>query len=116
METLVKSVNTRQREPGTPLPRYLYSRSVAGSTHRDLARGIAASTNGTVVTKFFAFYPERKISLSHWLHYWISRGKQLRKNIQGISVSIACYVNISILYHRCCTYSNVKFATLWRGV
>ena len=74
LETLVKSVNTRQREPGTPLPRYLYSRSVAGSTHRDLARGIAASTNGTVITKFFAFYPERKISLSHWLHYWISRG------------------------------------------
>ncbi|CAK9805745.1 hypothetical protein ANTQUA_LOCUS4547 [Anthophora quadrimaculata] len=74
LETLVKGVNTRQREPGTPLPRYLYSRSVAGSTHRDLARGIALCTNGSVVTKFFAFYPERKVSLSHWLHYWISRG------------------------------------------
>lgn len=74
LETLVKGVNTRQREPGTPLPRYLYSRSVAGSTHGDLARGIALCTNGSVITKFFAFYPERKVSLSHWLHYWISKG------------------------------------------
>ncbi|XP_015435353.1 PREDICTED: uncharacterized protein LOC107190952 isoform X2 [Dufourea novaeangliae] len=74
LEALLNGVNTRQREPGTPLPRYLYSRSVAGSTHKDLARGIALCTNGSVVTKFFAFYPERKISLSHWLHYWISRG------------------------------------------
>ncbi|KAF3430206.1 hypothetical protein E2986_06624 [Frieseomelitta varia] len=74
LETLIKSVNTRQREPGTPLPRYLYSRSVAGSTHRDLARGIALCTNGSVITKFFAFYPEKKVSLSHWLHYWISKG------------------------------------------
>ncbi|XP_076668640.1 uncharacterized protein LOC143369086 [Andrena cerasifolii] len=74
LETLMKGVNTRQREPGTALPRYLLSRSVAGSTHKDLARGIALCTNGSVVTKFFAFYPERKVSLSHWLHYWISRG------------------------------------------
>ncbi|XP_076178252.1 uncharacterized protein LOC143152243 [Ptiloglossa arizonensis] len=74
LETLVKGVNTRQREPGTPLPRYLLSRSMAGSTHKDLARGIALCTNGSVITKFFAFYPERKVSLSHWLHYWISRG------------------------------------------
>lgn len=74
LEVLVKGVNTRQREPGTPLPRYLYSRSVAGSTHRDIAHGIALCTDGLVITKFFAFYPERKVSLSHWLHYWISRG------------------------------------------
>ncbi|XP_017889057.1 uncharacterized protein LOC108630335 isoform X1 [Ceratina calcarata] len=74
LETLIKGVNTRQREPGTPLPRYLYSRSVAGSTHNDIARGIALGTNGLAITKFFAFYPERKVSLSHWLHYWISKG------------------------------------------
>lgn len=60
-----------------PLPRYLVSRSVAGATHKDIARGISLSTNGAAVTKFFAFYPERKVSLSHWLHYWISRGKKL---------------------------------------
>ncbi|XP_076659142.1 uncharacterized protein LOC143362663 [Halictus rubicundus] len=74
LEALLNGVNTRQREPGSALPRYLYSRSVAGSTHRDLARGIASCTNGSVITKFFAFYPERKVSLSHWLHYWISKG------------------------------------------
>jgi len=76
---LVKGVNTRLRELGVPLPRYLVSRSVAGATHKDIARGISLSTNGAAVTKFFAFYPERKVSLSHWLHYWISRGERLIK-------------------------------------
>ncbi|CAL1688538.1 unnamed protein product [Lasius platythorax] len=74
LEVLVKGVNTRLRELGVSLPRYLVSRSVAGATHKDIARGISLSTNGAAVTKFFAFYPERKVSLSHWLHYWISRG------------------------------------------
>ncbi|XP_011168070.1 uncharacterized protein LOC105201663 isoform X2 [Solenopsis invicta] len=74
LEVLVKGVNTRLRELGVPLPRYLVSRSVAGATHKDIARGISLSTNGAAITKFFAFYPERKVSLSHWLHYWISKG------------------------------------------
>lgn len=73
-EVLVKSVATRLREPGTPLPRYLLSRSRAGATHKDIIRGISLATSGAVITKFFDFYPERAISLSHWLHYWISRG------------------------------------------
>ncbi|CAD6205024.1 GSCOCG00003105001-RA-CDS [Cotesia congregata] len=73
-EVLVKSVATRLREPGTPLPRYLLSRSRAGATHKDVIRGISLASSGAVITKFFAFYPERAISLSHWLHYWISRG------------------------------------------
>ncbi|KAL6266342.1 hypothetical protein P5V15_003197 [Pogonomyrmex californicus] len=74
LEVLIKGVNTRLRELNVPLPKYLVSRSVAGATHKDIARGISLSTNGAAVTKFFAFYPERKVSLSHWLHYWISRG------------------------------------------
>ncbi|XP_066587808.1 uncharacterized protein [Prorops nasuta] len=73
-EVLIKGVATRLREQGTPLPRYLVSRSLAGASHKDIIRGISLSTNGAVVAKFFAFYPERKVSLSHWLHYWISRG------------------------------------------
>ncbi|XP_063990861.1 uncharacterized protein LOC135169628 [Diachasmimorpha longicaudata] len=74
LEVLIKSVATRQREPGSALPKYLVSRSQAGATHKDLIRGLSLSTNGAVITKFFSFYPERAISLSHWLHYWISRG------------------------------------------
>lgn len=74
LEVLVKAVGTRLRDLGAPLPQYLMSRSLAGSTHKDIARGISLSTNGAVITKFFAFYPERKVSLSHWLHYWISKG------------------------------------------
>ncbi|XP_043281389.1 uncharacterized protein [Venturia canescens] len=74
LEVLVKGVATRLREPGTPLPRYLVSRSLAGATHKDVIRGISLATNGAVITKFFPFYPERNVSLSHWLHYWISRG------------------------------------------
>ncbi|XP_046618743.1 uncharacterized protein LOC124304479 isoform X1 [Neodiprion virginianus] len=74
LEVLVRGVATRLREPGTPLPMYLMSRSMAGATHKDLARGMSLATSGAVVTKFFALYPERKISFSHWLHYWISKG------------------------------------------
>ncbi|XP_015603697.1 uncharacterized protein LOC107271793 [Cephus cinctus] len=74
LEVLIRGVGTRLREPGTPLPKYLMSRSMAGATHKDLARGISLATNGAVITKFFAFYPERKVSLSHWLHYWLSKG------------------------------------------
>ncbi|XP_015120916.1 uncharacterized protein LOC107043786 [Diachasma alloeum] len=74
LEVLVKSIATRQREPGSPLPRYLVSRSQAGATHKDLIRGLSLATNGAVISKFFDFYPERAISLSHWLHYWISKG------------------------------------------
>ncbi|KAK0084904.1 hypothetical protein PV325_006164 [Microctonus aethiopoides] len=74
LEVLVKGVATRLREPGTPLPRYLVSRSQAGATHNDIIRGLSLATNGAVVSKFFAFYPERAVSLSHWLHYWISKG------------------------------------------
>lgn len=75
LEVLVKGVATKLREPGTPLPRYLQSRSLAGATHKDIERGIHLATNGALGTKFFAFYPERKVSLSHWLHHWMSRGK-----------------------------------------
>ncbi|XP_035739752.1 uncharacterized protein LOC118449378 [Vespa mandarinia] len=74
LEVLVKAVSTRLRDLGSPLPQYLMSRSLAGSTHKDIAKGISLSTSGAVITKFFSFYPERKVSLSHWLHYWISKG------------------------------------------
>lgn len=74
LEVLVKAVGTRLRDLGSPLPQYLMSRSLAGSTHKDIAKGISLSTSGAVITKFFSFYPERKVSLSHWLHYWISKG------------------------------------------
>lgn len=79
LEVLVKGVATKLREPGTPLSRYLVSRSQAGATHRDIIRGLTLATSGTVITKFFAFYPEPAISLSHWLHYWITKGKLLLK-------------------------------------
>ena len=75
LEVLVKGVATKLREPGTHLPRYLKSRSIAGTTHKDIERGINLATNGALLSKFFAFYPERKVLLSHWLHYWISKGK-----------------------------------------
>lgn len=71
---LVKSVATRLRERGSQLPRYLMSRSLAGATHNDIIRGLTLASNGSVVSRFFSFYPERDISLTHWLYYWISKG------------------------------------------
>ncbi|XP_031366926.1 uncharacterized protein LOC102671489 isoform X1 [Apis dorsata] len=86
LETLVKGVNTRQREPGTPLPRYLYSRSVAGSTHGDLARG--------------------------FMYKWVSYNKIfcILSRKKSFIVSLVTLLDIK----RCCTHSNTKFTTLWR--
>jgi len=103
------------------LPRYLVSRSLAGATHKDIARGISLSTNGAAVTKFFAFYPERKVSLSHWLHYWISKGKKLENNTrelfdENIKIHNKRYMKYFNLHFRCCTNRNVELTTLWRGL
>lgn len=54
--------------------RYLLSRAVAGCTAADLVTGIQRASDGLVTARFFPTYPERAISLSHWLADWISLG------------------------------------------
>ncbi|GLV39821.1 hypothetical protein CBL_08113 [Carabus blaptoides fortunei] len=73
-DQLIESVTTRQRANSSPLVQYLKSRSVAGSTHKDIIQGLNKITNGQVYARFFHMYPERYINLSQWLSYWIKKG------------------------------------------
>ncbi|XP_068725062.1 uncharacterized protein [Montipora capricornis] len=72
--TVIKEVNTRLRDLDAPLPQYLLSRSVAGTTHQDLLDGLNKLTNGDVIGRFFHMYPERDFDLSKWLRYWLLNG------------------------------------------
>lgn len=67
-------VGTRQRANNAPLPRYLLSRSVAGCTAAALITGLQQASQGAVTARFFSMFPERVVSLSHWLANWISLG------------------------------------------
>ncbi|KAG6451963.1 hypothetical protein O3G_MSEX007417 [Manduca sexta] len=74
LEKINSAVGTRQRANNAPLPRYLLSRAVAGCTAADLVSGIHKASDGLITARFFPTYPERAISLSHWLADWISLG------------------------------------------
>ena len=71
---LARRVAFRQRDILAPLPEYLMSRSVAGSTHEDLIRGIENVTQGEVSNRFFSLHPPREVCLRHWLSYWMKMG------------------------------------------
>lgn len=73
-EKIIESVTTRLRANSATLVKYLKSRSVAGSTHRDLIVGLNKLTSGKVYARFFHMHPERYINLSQWLSYWIKKG------------------------------------------
>lgn len=70
-------VNTRFRADCSPLPEYLFSRSVAGASHFDLIRGLHHASNNLIYAKFFHMYPKRNICLSSWLASWIKKGEFL---------------------------------------
>ncbi|XP_038211325.1 uncharacterized protein LOC119831848 isoform X2 [Zerene cesonia] len=74
IERINLAVGTRQRANNAPIPRYLLSRSVAGCTAADIVTGIQKASDGLVTARFFSTYPERSLSLSHWLADWISLG------------------------------------------
>lgn len=71
---VVKAVQTRLRDLDAPLPKYLLSRSVAGTTHTDIIDGIKEVSNDQVTGRFFHFYPERDINICSWLKTWLFRG------------------------------------------
>lgn len=71
---LLENVKTKLRLNFSPITEYLKSRSVAGCTHKDIIRGLYKLSNGKIYARFFHMYPERYISLSKWLSYWIKKG------------------------------------------
>ncbi|XP_028031756.1 uncharacterized protein LOC114244205 [Bombyx mandarina] len=74
IEKITSAVGTRLRANNAPIPRYILSRAVAGCTAADLITGIQRASDGLVTARFFPTYPERAVSLSHWLADWISLG------------------------------------------
>lgn len=74
VEEAIKAVRTRQRDLEAPLPQYLLSRSVAGTTHTDIINGIKRLSKNEVDGKFFHFFPERDVDVTSWLKKWIHLG------------------------------------------
>ena len=70
----INAVNTRMRDLEAPLPQYLLSRSVAGTTSKDLIQGLDKLTHGEVIGRFFHMYPKRDFDLSNWLKFWLLNG------------------------------------------
>ena len=73
-ETVIKEVPTKLRLEQAPIPEYLLSRSVAGTSHTDLIQSVIRITDGQIQGRFFSFYPERQVSLLPWLASWMKRG------------------------------------------
>lgn len=74
VEEVQKSIQTRLRAETAPVVDYLFSRSVAGTTHKDLINGVKLLSQGAIKAKFFHMFPKRAVQLSRWLAQWISRG------------------------------------------
>jgi len=75
LDRVKEVVNTRLRAETAPLPEYLFSRSVAGATHVDIVRGLELASEGSLYGRFFCMYPDRVVSLTQWLAYWMKKGK-----------------------------------------
>ncbi|XP_077294148.1 uncharacterized protein LOC143916775 [Arctopsyche grandis] len=74
LERITSAVGTRLRANNAPLSRYLISRAIAGSSVEPLAAGLHTGSGGAVSSRHFSTWPERAVSLSHWLAYWIELG------------------------------------------
>ncbi|XP_063626585.1 uncharacterized protein LOC134798170 [Cydia splendana] len=96
IEKINTAVGTRQRANNAPIPRYLLSRSVAGCTAADLVNGIQKASEGLVAARFFPMYPERAVSLSHWLADWISIGAV---PILTMNLQVGCEGEIPDAWH-----------------
>ncbi|KAK4299662.1 hypothetical protein Pmani_028084 [Petrolisthes manimaculis] len=74
VEEVQGQVATRLRAEDAPVVDYLFSRSVAGTTHQDLIEGVTALSHGAIQAKFFHMFPKRAVQLSRWLAEWITKG------------------------------------------
>ena len=73
-EAVIKEVPTKLRLEQAPIPEYLLSRSVAGTSHTDLIQSVIRITDGQIQGRFFSFYTERQVSLLSWLASWLKKG------------------------------------------
>ena len=71
---MVEAVPTRYRAERESIPKYLFSRSVAGTSHKDLIESVDRLSSGQIYGRFFAMFPRRKFHLTRWLRDWINLG------------------------------------------
>ena len=71
---VAEAVPTRYRSERESVPKYLFSRSVAGTNHRDLIDAVDRLYAGQIYARFFPMFPPRKLNLSRWLRDWINVG------------------------------------------
>lgn len=74
IEKVNSCINTRLRSNSAPLTQYLLSRSIAGTTHKDIIDCLHKVSDGQVYARFFHMYPERLVNLRSWLAFWIKKG------------------------------------------
>ncbi|CAG9795728.1 unnamed protein product [Diatraea saccharalis] len=108
IQKINSSVGTRLRANNAPLPRYLLSRAVAGCTAGDIVTGIQRASDGLVTARFFPTYPERAMSLSHWLADWISLGAV---PIVTLNLQVGCDGEIPDAWHH-----QMVFGVSHRGI
>ena len=71
---VIEVVPTRYRAERETVPKYLFSRSVAGTSHKDLIVAVDQISAGSIYGRFFPMFPARKFNLSRWLRDWIGLG------------------------------------------
>ena len=69
-----RAVQTNSRKYRVSTSEYLLARSVAGCTGDNIVDGCTAVAGQEVISRFFAFYPVRDVSIQLWLVAWISKG------------------------------------------
>merc|ERR1719376_1306279 len=71
---VIDVVPPKLRAEDAPVATYLFSRSVAGTTHTGLIDAVHKITRGRVYGRFFHMFPRRKFKLLPWLSDWIRKG------------------------------------------
>ena len=69
-----RAVRTNARRYGVAVSEYLAARSVAGCTGENIVGGCDELTRGRVASRFFAFWPPRRVDLHVWLGAWLGQG------------------------------------------
>jgi len=73
-DRLCAEVRFNRRDERAPLPQYLFSRSVAGMNAAELMENLVRVTSGTIVGRFFPFWPPTSVDVVVWLAHWMARG------------------------------------------
>ena len=71
---VIAAVPTRFRAEHESVAKYLFSRSVAGTSHTDLIEAVDRLYGGQIYARFFPMFPPRNFNLSRWLRDWINLG------------------------------------------